>query len=134
MNIKMNLIQTTSLQRLKFLGFMLLVIILGNKLSYLHAKPPINFSRLADAIFHAEGGWKTNYPYGIKIKNKRFTERKARQLCWTTISNRYSSWDGHGEFIKYLATRYCPPSVDPTGHVNWIKNVNYFYTNPKPIR
>jgi len=27
------------------------------------------------------------------------------------------------DFIQYLGCRYCPPSDDPEGHKNWVKNV-----------
>ena len=28
-----------------------------------------------------------------------------------------------GDFITFLGLRYCPPSVDPEGHKNWVRNV-----------
>ena len=31
------------------------------------------------------------------------------------------------DFITYLGRRYCPPSVDPIGHRNWVSNVKSFF-------
>lgn len=106
----------------------------GNISANASQKPTVNRPRLADAIFWAEGGWKTKYPYGIKINGRRFTEHKARLLCFNTIESNFKRWSGSGSFIDFLSLRYCPPSVDSVGNRNWKKNVKYFYNNPKPLR
>jgi len=42
--------------------------------------------QLADAIFWAEGGYKTNFPYGIKsVKCEGYDE--CRRICKNTIKN-----------------------------------------------
>jgi hypothetical protein len=83
-------------------------------------------NRIADAIYVAEGGAKAKVPYGIlSVKVKDAAE--ARWVCLNTIRNNWLRWEAagrQGEFITWLGLRYCPPSVDPVGHRNWIRNVN----------
>ncbi|UOF78066.1 hypothetical protein [Caudoviricetes sp.] len=87
-------------------------------------------NRLADAIYLAEGGDKTRYPYGVmsvKVKDKK----EARKVCINSIQRNYQRWEkaGYpGTFIDFMADRWCPPSVDPIGNRNWKKNVRYFYS------
>jgi hypothetical protein len=79
--------------------------------------------RIANAIYRAEGGNNTRFPYGIKsIKNCH----NRRAICINTIVNNYNRWSGRGDFIVYLADHYCPASTDFIGHKNWINNVKYF--------
>ena len=90
----------------------------------------IDVDKLADAIYWAEGGPKTNHPYGILKKYKVTTPRQA---CINTINHALKDWDGSGDFISFLGSRYCPVGAanDPTGlNVNWVKNVTYLY-NPR---
>lgn len=87
----------------------------------------INIEKLATAIYHAEGGAKTRYPYGILKKYKVTTPRQA---CINTIKHALRDWDGKSDFIIFLGNRYCPVGAanDPTGlNKNWVKNVRYFY-------
>ena len=87
----------------------------------------IDVERLATAIYFAEGGEKTSHPYGILTHYKTTTPKQA---CINTINHALKDWDGKGDFISFLGSRYCPvgASNDPTGlNVNWIKNVTYFY-------
>jgi len=83
--------------------------------------------QIADAIYLAEGGVKTNHPYGILIKYKITTPRQA---CLNTIAHAKRDWDGKGNFIEFLGLRYCPPDAHPLNK-NWVKNVNYFLTRRK---
>lgn len=92
-----------------------------------HAAPPPGFAeKMADAIYIAEGGAKTRFPYGVKsIKTRNAAH--ARQITINSINNNWRRWEQAakpGEFITFMATRWCPPSADPQGHKNWIKNVN----------
>ena len=89
----------------------------------------IDVERLANAIYKAEGGSKTRYPYGILTKYKTTTPRQA---CINTIKHALRDWDGKGDFIKFLGARYCPTK----GNLNnaekrlnryWVKNVTYYY-------
>lgn len=90
----------------------------------------INIPRLADAIYHAEGGNRTRFPYGIKsIKTTN-----PRAVCIRTIQNRLKLWDGKRPFIPFLADKYCPKATDPLGHGRWIKNVSFYYENKAPLR
>lgn len=89
--------------------------------------------RLADAIYHAEGGRKASVPYGI-IGVRVNSAKEARAVCLRTIRNAWGEWDGSGDFIRFLARRYCPPETDPAGHRNWVRNTRHFYRKPKPVR
>jgi len=85
---------------------------------------------IADAIYRAEGGSKTRWPYGVKSV-KTNGEAHARRVCLNTIDRAAGEWKIHGRvrhgcFIKYLSLRYCPPSLDPDGNRNWVKNVLWF--------
>lgn len=88
--------------------------------------PAYSNEQIADAIYLAEGGSKTNHPYGILAKYKHTTPRQA---CINTIKHARRDWDGQGDFITFLGNRYCPVGAknDPQGlNKNWIKNVKYF--------
>ena len=87
----------------------------------------IDVNRLADAIYIAEGGAKTSHPYGILAHYKHTTPRQA---CINSIKHALRDWNGQGDFIAFLGSRYCPIGAknDPTGlNVNWVKNVKYYY-------
>ena len=79
---------------------------------------------IVDAIYIAEGGNKAKVPYGIlSIKTDN-----PRQICLNTVRNHRKRHAKHlpeceFDFITCLANRYCPPSTDPQGNKNWIKNV-----------
>ena len=82
--------------------------------------------QIANAIYKAEGGAKTKYPYGILKKYKKTT---PRQSCIKTIKHAQKDWDGKGDFVEFLGSRYCPVVAknDPKGlNRNWVKNVKYF--------
>ena len=95
----------------------------------------IDSGKLANAIYRAEGGTKTKYPYGIFKKYKYTTPRRA---CINTIDHAKRDWDGKGDFIEFLGSRYAPIGAknDPTNlNKNWVKNVKYFYgTNAKELK
>jgi hypothetical protein len=93
----------------------------------------VDVNLLADAIFWAEGGPNTNHPYGILKKYKTTTPRQA---CINTINHALRDWDGSGDFISFLGSRYCPVGAanDPTGlNKNWIKNVRKLYEKRMPV-
>ena len=84
---------------------------------------------LLNAIWRAEGGHRAANPYGIKSKRK-LAHHEARAIAIRTIENAHIDWnlDGRpGRFIHYLGKKWCPPSADPAGHRNWIKNVTSIY-------
>jgi hypothetical protein len=81
---------------------------------------------IANAIYRAEGGSKTSHPYGILAHYKTTTPRQA---CLNTIAHARRDWNGEGDFVSFLGSRYAPLNVanDPTGlNRNWISNVKYF--------
>lgn len=85
----------------------------------------LDADRIADAIWRVEGGAKARVPYGILSVPVR-DAAEARRVCLNTIRNNHRRWTeaGHpGDYIDFLADRYCPPSVDPAGNRNWKRNL-----------
>lgn len=92
------------------------------------APDPVRVERIVDAIYRAEGGERARVPYGI-LSVKVRDAAHARQICRNTVVNNYRRWEQSGkpgDFLLFLAMRYCPPSVDPVGHRNWLRNVRHF--------
>ena len=89
-----------------------------------------NIEKLADAIYLAEGGAKTKYPYGILTKYKTTTPRQA---CINTINSalkRFALQTKEKDFIIFLSLTYCPIGAKNDPHnlnIHWVKNVKYFY-------
>lgn len=108
-------------------GVILLVMFLIA--SCAHAED-VDIDRMADAIYHAEGGAKTKHPYGILKKYKTTTPRQA---CINTIKTnikKFNNQNKEKDFIVFMSKTYCPIGAenDPTGlNKNWVKNVKYFY-------
>ena len=86
----------------------------------------IDVEKLANAIFKAENS--KSHPYGIMVK---YNETSPRDACKNTINHALKDWNGKGDFIDFLADRYCPPSLDLVGNRNWKRNVKYFYRKEK---
>jgi hypothetical protein len=81
-------------------------------------------NQIADAIFKAENS--KTHPYGILAHYKNTSPRQA---CLNTIAHAKRDWNGKGDFIVFLGSRYCPVGAknDPTGlNKNWVRNVNRF--------
>lgn len=101
----------------------IMVILSFGKISY--AEEDYTNEAIAEAIFWAEGGYHTHWPYGIKSVYCKGIE-ECKEVCLNTIENnraRYSEY-GHREYkdyLSFLASRYCPTSVD--GCENWLPNV-----------
>lgn len=93
----------------------------------LQAVPPAGFAdRMADAIYIAEGGSKTKWPYGVKSIKAR-NAAHARQITINSVNNNWRRWEAAKQsepFVKFMARRWVPESADPRGHANWVKNVN----------
>lgn len=85
----------------------------------------VDVNRIANAIYHAEGGPKARPAYGIKSVRPRNT-RHAREICIRTIKSAHADWDGKTDLIEHIGRKYCPPESDPTGHKNWVRNVKHF--------
>jgi hypothetical protein len=106
--------------------FCSIFIILGLIYEYCYPQKLPSSEVIANAIYKAEGGAKTNHPYGIL---KTYIHTPPRQACINTIDHAKRDWDGKGDFIEFLGSRYCPVGAknDPTGlNKNWVKNVKWF--------
>jgi len=83
----------------------------------------ITVDALADAIYTAEGGKDTKWPYGIK---QHYVTTTPRQACINTIihaERTYKVVEIDRHFIYLLADIYCPPKVDLVGNQRWKVNV-----------
>lgn len=84
----------------------------------------INTNAIADAIYVAEGGAKTKYPYGISVKKSGIQTTDAadaRKICLNTINHALNDWKAagsKGDFIDFLSLRYCKEN-----HKNWAKMI-----------
>lgn len=97
-------------------------------------------NQIADAIYWAEGGTKTKYPYGIK-STKPATDADCRRMCKEIISLHKAVYKerppvNHEDFINYLSHSYCPVTSDMGKeqqelNSNWPKNVKFFLKHPK---
>jgi len=102
-----------------------------------HAEEDFEPVMICNAIFHAEGGAKAQYLYGIRsVHYADFKE--ARQICLNTVRNNRKRWvkaGKPGDFLSFLAGKYCPLS-DPRDvkglNKNWLKNVK-FWLNKKAV-
>ena len=89
-------------------------------------------SQIADAIYKAEGGKKTKYPYGIRSVSCN-GEDGCRKVCLNSIHNAKKRWEKAGkpeDFIVFMGRRYCPPKAHSLNS-NWVKNVRYFLEKNK---
>jgi hypothetical protein len=106
------------------LSFKLLVL---STTAAVAGSPPAGYpERLADAIYRAEGGTNTRYPYGVmSVKVKGVAE--ARRVCLVSITNNWRRWEASGRtncFITHLTDRWCPSKTDKKGNENWNKNIH----------
>lgn len=106
-------------------GLMIMVLLTSNTL----AKEPVpNFNRLADAIYKAEGGTKTKFPYGIKSVSCK-DAKECREICLKTIRNAFKRYKNEKlkiSFLEYLRNKYAP-LIDSELNKNWLPNVIHFY-------
>ena len=82
-------------------------------------------NQIANAIYKAEGGANTRHPYGIL---KKFKHTTPRQACINTIRHARRDWNGQGDFIEFLGSRYCPVGCSNDNGTNkyWVGNVKAF--------
>jgi len=88
-----------------------------------------NPQKLADAIYRAEGGTRAKVPYGV-LSLKVRDAAHARQITLNSIHNNWRRWETAGrpgEFIDFMADRWCPVAADPSGNRNWKRNVKAIY-------
>lgn len=93
--------------------------------------------KMANAIYLAEGGNKTRFPYGIKSLSVS-DRNTARTICLKAIDRHWKLWSDDGQpggfprgFAIAMATHWCPFVTDPQGHTNWIRNVCWFLEHEK---
>ena len=88
----------------------------------------MDFERLADSIYRAEGAEKAKKPFGIlSIPCEGYEE--CRQICLNTLKNNFKRWEASSKkkpYLEFLAERYAPRKAHPL-NTNWLKNVRYFY-------
>jgi len=78
--------------------------------------------KMADAIYKAEGGANTKHPYGVKS----VSTTDARKTTLVSINNNWKRWQqagSKGDFVDFMANRWCPVVSDPVGNKNWKVNV-----------
>lgn len=83
-----------------------------------------DYNQIVNAIWRIEGGAKTRFPYGIK--SIPCSGQECRRIAYNTVRNNYKRWGkagGHGDYIDFLADRYCPPKSDLKGNRNWKQNM-----------
>lgn len=83
--------------------------------------------RILLAIRLQENG-RPGLEFGIMHPDANDLDSQAGWCAATIVKNR-QRWLRAGrpcDFIQFLGCRYCPPSVDPEGHKNWVRNVRIF--------
>ena len=94
---------------------------------------------IVNAIYWAEGGSNTRYPYGIVSINTNGNASYARKICMNTVRNnkkRFLAQTKFKDYIEFLGSRYAPIGAknDPNNlNKNWVKNVKYYIQNPKEV-
>lgn len=84
-------------------------------------------NEIVDAIYVAEGGNSTKYPFGImSVKCDGYAE--CRQVCLNTVRNNVKRWKvavtegDNRDYLTFLWHRYCPPT-EHSLNKHWKKNV-----------
>lgn len=85
---------------------------------------------LCDSIYWSEGGPKARRPYGI-LSIDVTDDVMAREICRQSVVANYERWQVAGKpggdtreaFVRFMARRWCPITVDPHGHKAWVTNV-----------
>ena len=88
--------------------------------------------QIVNAIYHAEGGAKATFAYGIRSVPYRDI-KEARRICFNTVRNnrkRFAKQGKYTDYIEFLGSRYCPVSAHPLNR-NWVKNMRYFLARSK---
>jgi len=106
------------LLKIIFLIFILLLLV-----TMINAEENYSTSSIVNAIWIIEGGFKTNYPFGIRsVKCKGYND--CRQVCVNTVENnkeRFKNQIKEKDFLVFLAKKYCPNNWKV-----WVKNLKYF--------
>ena len=84
--------------------------------------------KIVNAIYLAEGGAKTRFPYGIKSINTHGNKEYARRICLNSVRNgraRFIKQIKYTDFIEFLGLRYCPPTAHKLNQ-SWVSNVKFY--------
>lgn len=92
---------------------------------------PTTVKTLAKAIYIAEGADKASVPYGIMSQRVR-SQDHARRICEASIRKNWARWREAGcpgDFIGFMAKRYCPVGANNDKGTNreWPDNVRKWY-------
>ena len=94
-----------------------------------------NIEKLSQAIFWAEGGYRTAHPFGIlkgcDAGEAGQCEYLAGEILRIYLQRYRALPKKQGDFISYLARHWAPVNAenDPKGlNRNFERNVRYFYT------
>lgn len=81
-------------------------------------------ARFVDAIYLAEGGVRTRYPYGVKSQ-RTHSVAHARSVAEISVRRALIRHHGHSghDFVECFAEKWCPPSADPVGNRNLKRNL-----------
>ena len=87
--------------------------------------PEVN--RIVDAIYIIEGGAKAKKPFGI-LSVPCNSYAACRKICANTVRNNYKRWERAGrpgDYLKFLADRYCPVGAENDNGTNkfWLTNL-----------
>ena len=110
-------------------GIGLILVLFLCFISLAHADQEYSDEQIANAIWYAEGGNKTNFPFGIlSVKCEGYDA--CRRICLNSIRNAKKRWEKAGkpeDFIVFMGRRYSPPDINP----NWVRLVKYFLEKNK---
>lgn len=88
--------------------------------------------QIVNAIYHAEGGAKAVFAYGIRSVPYRDIS-EARRLCFNTVRNNRKRYAEYGykkykTYLEFLASKYCPVGCDNDRGTNkfWLRNVRFY--------
>jgi len=117
-------------QRLKFYTITATIINIILFFLFLGVARADNYSvnEVVNAIYKAESGAKTNFPYGIKSIDTKGNVAYAKRICRQSVVNNYKRWLKANKpkcFIEFMRDRFCPLS-DSKLNANWVKNVKYW--------
>jgi len=65
----------------------------------------------------------------IEREPERSLDIQAGWAAATIVKNkiRWHNADRPGDFIMFLGERYCSEEADPQGHINWVRNVKFWF-------
>ena len=89
--------------------------------------PAPEVNRIVDAIYIIEGSERAKKPFGIlSVPCDGYNE--CRRICENTVRNNFRRWEKAGrpgDYLKFLADRYCPVGAENDNGTNkfWLTNL-----------